>query len=70
MMRHKFGFTIARRFWGLALTTMFLLVLFGVMAEAGGHQTYGKVTVIPATSESKNDSSEEVEMTVQATMHA
>ena len=69
-MRHKFGFTIARRFWGLALTTMFLLVLFGVMAEAGDHQTYGEVTVIPATSESNSDNSDEVEMTVQATMHA
>ena len=67
MRRHKFGFTIARRFLGLALTTMFLLVLFGVMAEAGDHQTVGKVTVIPPTSKAKNDTSEEVEMRVQVT---
>lgn len=36
MRKQIFGFTIVRRCLGLALTTMFLLVLSGVMSEAGG----------------------------------
>ena len=70
MRRDQFGFTIVRRFLGLALTPVFLFTFFGVMAEAGDHQTYGKVTVIPPTNKSKNDNSDEAEMTVQVTMHA
>ena len=34
MRRHQFGFTIARRCLGFFLCVVFLLVLFGVMAEA------------------------------------
>ena len=64
MMKHQFGFTIARRFVGVALTMMFLFVLFLAMAEAE------TVTLIPATSKEKTDTSDEVEMRVQVTMHA
>ena len=64
MFRHQFGFTIARRCFGLSLCVVFLLVLFGAVAVAE------KVDMVRPTSKSKDDNSDQAQMTVQATMHA
>ena len=64
MRKHKFGFTIAKRFLGLTPTTVFLFMLFGVMAEAE------RVDLVQPTSRSKEDTTDEAEMSAQATMHA
>ena len=54
MRTHQFGLTIG----------LFLLMLLGATTEAQ------RVNFIPATSESKQDTTDEAEMRVQVTMHA
>ena len=64
MRKQRVGLAIAKGFLGLALTTMFLFMLFGVIAEAE------KVDLVPSTTKSESDDSDEIDSTVQATMHA
>lgn len=54
MRKHKFGLTIA----------LFLFMFFGAMAEAG------KVTLIPYTEKTKQDTSDEAEMETTVTIEA